>query len=228
MANGPWYNYGRTSSPGASTPTAGQEPSSQSWLQRLVEEKKRKMAEEEAKQNPSLPYFEEDRQRLGGMMDGRSPFAGGEWGSLISQLQATAAGTGPSVAQDAYRNAQQDSRSALGSMARGSASPGAARAAMMQQGRIGQGMASGLATARTQEMLGAQGALTSALGARDQLNQNAYLDVLAKQLGLSKDQLMALTGNADRKAAKDKADKEAKAAKWNSLGAAAGAAAGLF
>jgi hypothetical protein len=34
-----------------------------------------------------MPYFEEDRKRLGGMMDGRSPFAGEEWSGLINQLQ---------------------------------------------------------------------------------------------------------------------------------------------
>lgn len=43
-----------------------------------------------------LPYFEEDRNRLGGMLDGRSPYAGQEWGGLISQLQQQASGKGPS------------------------------------------------------------------------------------------------------------------------------------
>lgn len=80
-------------------------------------------------------------------------------------------------------------------MSQGSATPGAARQAMIQQGRTGQGMAAGLATARTQEQLGAQGALTQALGARDQLNQGAYLNVLAQQLGLSEAQLRAMMGN---------------------------------
>jgi hypothetical protein len=66
---------------------------------------------------------------------------------------------------------------------------------MLQQGRIGQGMASGLATARTQEQLGAQGALAGALGQRDQLNQGAYLSVLGAQLGLSEAQLRAMIAN---------------------------------
>jgi hypothetical protein len=56
-------------------------------------------------------------------------------------------------------------------------------------------MASGLATARTQEQLGAQQALGNVLGQRDQLNQQAYLTTLAAQLGLSEAQLRAMLGN---------------------------------
>jgi hypothetical protein len=142
-----------------------------------------------------MPHYEEDRNRLGGMLNGHSPYAGSEWGTLIGQLQQQASGQGPSLAQDAYRGAQQDNTAALGSMARGSASPAAARQAMLQQQRSGQGMAQGLATARTQEQLGAQGALGQALQGRDSINQNAYLQVLAAQLGLSEGQLRAMLGN---------------------------------
>lgn len=173
---------------------------------------------------PQLPYFEEDRARLGGLLNGQSPFAGAEWGGLISQLQQQASGQGPSLAEQTYRGAAMDTTNSLSSMARGSGSPAAARAAMIERGRVGQGMQAGVATARTQEQLGAQGALAGALSSRDQLNQGAYLDILAAQLGLSRSQLEALTGNADRQANKDVANKQAKAAKW---GAIAGGLGGL-
>lgn len=174
--------------------------------------------------NPTLPHFDEDRGRLGGMLDGQSAFAGQEWGGLIKQLQDRAAGVGPSLAEQQYRAASQNTTSALGSMSRGSASPGAARQALIQQGRVGQGMAAGVATARTEEQMGATQALTQALGTRDQLNQGAYLDILAQQLGLSRAQLEALTGNADRRERQNTASKQASAAKW---GAVAGGLGGL-
>ena len=147
------------------------------------------------KDKASLPYFQQDRDRLGGMLDGRNPYAGQEWGGLVSQLQQQASGKGPSLAMDAYRQASQDTSNQLASMGRGSANPGASRRAMMEMGRVGQGMAAGLSTARTQEQMAAQQNLAQALSTRDQLNQNAYLDVLAKQLGLSKDQLQAQMSN---------------------------------
>jgi hypothetical protein len=68
----------------------------------------------------NLPYFEQDRQRLGGMLEGRSPYAGQEWGGLVGQLQQQASGQGPSLAQQAYRQASQDNMGALSSMAQGS------------------------------------------------------------------------------------------------------------
>lgn len=175
-----------------------------------------------------LPYFPEDRERLGGLMDGQNPFAGQEWGGLIKQLQDQAAGRGPSLAMDAYRTASQDTTAGLSSMAHGSASPAAARQAMIQQGRVGQGLAAGLATARTQEQMGAQSALAGALGQRDTLNQNAYLDVLAKQLGMSRAEMEALAGNRDARNAKAIADKQASAAKYNAIAGGLGAVGGLF
>jgi hypothetical protein len=141
------------------------------------------------------PYFQQDRNRLGGMLDGRSAFAGQEWGGLVSQLQAQANGTGPSMAQQAYRQASQDTGAQLGSMARGSASPAAARNAMMQQGRVGQGMAQGLAQARTGEMLAGQQSLAQALSQRDQINSGAFQNILGAQLGLSEQQLRAQMAN---------------------------------
>lgn len=154
---------------------------------------------DDRKIDPSMqagnPYFQEDRDRLGGLMDGQSAFAGKEWGGLVSQLQAQANGTGPSMAQDAYRQASQDTGAQLGSMARGSGSASAARNALMQQGRIGQGMAQGLASARTGEMLAGQQALTGALSQRDQINSGAYQNILGQQLGLSEQQLRAQQAN---------------------------------
>jgi hypothetical protein len=142
-----------------------------------------------------LPYFQEDRDRLGGMLDGKSPYAGSEWGSLISQLQDRASGKGPSVAGDAYKQASQDSMNQLSSMSQNSSNPAAVRQAQLQAGHINQGMAQGYAGARNQEMLGAQNQLSSALGTRDAMNQNAYMGILGKQLGLSQDQLKANMSN---------------------------------
>lgn len=143
----------------------------------------------------NLPYFQQDRDRLGGMLEGRNPYAGQEWGGLVGQLQQQASGQGPSLAMDAYRKASQDNMGALSSMANGSNSPAAARQAMIQQGRVGQGMAAGLSTARTQEQMAAQDSLARALSARDQLNQGAYQHLLNAQLGLSEGQLRAGQGN---------------------------------
>lgn len=176
----------------------------------------------------NLPYFEEDRNRLGGMLGGQSPFAGGEWGGLIAQLQDRAAGRGPSIAGDAFNQASQSTQAAIASMSRGSGSAAAGRQGLIQQGRVGQGMAQGYASARNQEMMGAQSALTQALSQRDQLNQNAYLDILARQLGLSKDQLVALQGNQQDASNRRAQDKAASAAKWNAIGGAAGGLGSIF
>lgn len=175
----------------------------------------------------NLPYFQQDRDRLMGLLGGRSPFAGDEWGALIGQLQQRASGQGPSLAEMDYRRAAQDTVAALGSLSRGSATPGAARAAMIQQGRIGQGMAAGLAQARTAEQMAAQQALTGALGARDQLNQNAYLNVLAQQLGLSMGQLNALQGNQQYALGMANIDQQRQAAKWNAIAGMLGMGATL-
>jgi hypothetical protein len=56
----------------------------------------------------SMPYFEQDRARLGGMLQGQSPFAGREWGGLISQLKTQSMGGGPSLASQEYQRASQD------------------------------------------------------------------------------------------------------------------------
>lgn len=145
--------------------------------------------------NVSLPNFQEDRDRLGGMLKGRSAFAGSEWGSLIAQLQARASGGGPSVAGNAYKQASQDSMNNLTSMSQNSASPGAARQALLQQGHIQQGLAQGYGAQALQEQQMNQNALGQALGARDQINSQAYQGILGQQLGLSRSQLAAMQGN---------------------------------
>lgn len=170
----------------------------------------------------NLPYFQQDRDRLGGLLNGQSPFAGSEWGGLIQQLQQRASGQGPSIAGDAYRSAQMDTQASLGSLSRGSASPGAARQAMMQQGRVGQGMAQGYGAARNQEMIGAQSGLQSALGARDQLNSGAYMNILAQQLGLSEQQLRAGMANQQYNLGNSKNKQDAEAAKFQAIAALLG------
>src|SRR3954462_8420568 len=116
----------------------------------------------------NLPYFEEDRKRLGHLLDHRSPFAGSEWTHLIGQLQQRANGGAPSVAGMAYQKATQDAQNGLASMSQNSAGPGAARQALLQAGHMQQGMAQGYSTAALQEQQANQAALGQALSARDQ------------------------------------------------------------
>jgi hypothetical protein len=113
-------------------------------------------------------------------------------------------------------------------MAQNSSSPAAAFNAIQQQGKIGQGMAAGLATARTQEQQGAQDSLARALTARDQMNQTGYLNVLQQQLGLSDEQLRALMGNQQYAAQMAQTNAQADSAKWNALSGLAGGLAPLI
>jgi hypothetical protein len=166
--------------------------------------------------------MDEDRARLQNALGQRSPWQTapgvakdpyqGDWRGLIAQLQGQAAGTGPSLAAQQYQNATNDNIAAQAAMAR-SGNTGAgvnARQAAIGAGRAQQGLAAGVAEARTREQMAAsqalQGALQGAGGAsfqRDALraqlegqanagNQGAYLDMLAKQLGLSVEQIRAL------------------------------------
>lgn len=169
----------------------------------------------------NMPYFDQDRGRLQQMMNGQSPFASQDWNGLITQLQARASGTAPSLAGMAYDKGLADTGSQLSAMSSGSASPAAAYAAQRQMGNLGEGQAAGYAMARTNEMNTAQQGLTSALGARDQLNQQAYLNILAQQLGLSTSQLQALKGDQSFTLGQAQTDQQRSAA-------AAGAVASLF
>jgi hypothetical protein len=175
----------------------------------------------------NLPYFQQDRDRLQGLMDNKSPYASSDWQGLIAQLSARANGTGPSLAQQNYNMASGDTTNALSSMARGSSNPEAARQAMIQQGRIGQGQAAGLALAGTQEQQAAQQGLTSALGTRDQLNQSAYLNILGQQLGLSMGQLKALNGDQQFIQGQNQINQQNNANKYQALASIFGSMAGM-
>jgi len=172
----------------------------------------------------NLPYFQQDRDRISGMLDGRSAFASSDWNTLIGQLQARANGTAPSVAGNAFKQASQTAQNSLSSLAANSAAPGATRAAIMQQGKINQGMAQGYSQAALQEQQGAEGALQNALSTRDQINQQSYLNLLNQQMGLSQAQLRALQGNQGVGVQEQQIGAAQSAATWNALG---GLTAGL-
>ena len=215
--------YGQPGVPAGAGPAPGH-----GILGDMAERLRQSAAEKQSRDNPQLPFFPEDRGLTSGLLGDRNPYAGAEWGGLIKQLQDQAAGNGPSVAEQAYSRAQGDTTAALASMAQGSASPAAARQAQIQRQRVGQGMASGLAEARTGEMLAGQNALSQALAQRDTLNQNAYLDVLGKQLGMSRDQLQGLIENNRIRQQRDAANAQANAAKWNAVAGGIGTAATLL
>lgn len=172
----------------------------------------------------NLPYFEEDRARLGSMLDGKSAFAGQEWGSLINQLQTRASGLGPSVAGNAYKQASQDSMNQLTSMSHNSSGPGAVRQAQLQAGHIQQGLAQGYSAAALHEQQANQSALAQALSARDAINSNAYQGILGQQLGLGRSQLAALSGNQNVALQEQQIQTQQQAAQFQAY---AGLAAGL-
>lgn len=93
---------------------------------------------------------------------GQNPYLG-TWSALIGQLMQQAQGKGPSLAQNAYRQASDDAMSGQMAMARNGGA-GSARTAAYNMGHVQQGLAQGLAQARAQEQLGSYGALMSALG----------------------------------------------------------------
>ncbi len=169
----------------------------------------------------NLPW-DQNRAQIQGLLAGGSPWQsgsqvganqyGGGINSLISQLQAQSQGRGPSVGQDAYRAASQDSMAQQAALSRVGGAAGA-RQAGINQGRIQQGMAQGLSAARTQEQLGAMGQLGSvynmasnqdfqrdALNAQlraqaQQGNQSAYLNLIAQQMGITVEQARALAAS---------------------------------
>lgn len=119
----------------------------------------------------------------------------GNHNALISMIRGRAMGQGPSLAEDAYKQASSNTLNNLLTMSHGS-TPGAARAAVNQMGNINQGMASGLAQARNQEIVGATGQLGQAINAadnsllqRERANQDAWLQMMAQRFGLTRQQL---------------------------------------
>lgn len=95
---------------------------------------------------------------------GSNPYLG-NWNNLIGQLekQSSSSYTGPSLAQNAYREAHAQGLNDVMSASRGG-SAGAARAGMNQMGKMNQGFASGYSNARLQEQLAMQQQLQGALG----------------------------------------------------------------
>lgn len=87
-----------------------------------------------------------------------------QWDALLNQLRDQANGIGPSVAQQQYRQAQQQAMGSMISLSHGRG-PGAARLATQGMTQIGEGETSGLALAKTQEMMAAKQAYEQALAA---------------------------------------------------------------
>lgn len=166
-----------------------------------------------------LPYFEQDRQNVSNQLQGRSPYASKDWDGLISGLQQTANGTqqGLSLAQQQYNQANQSTVANLSALSSGTNNPEMARQALIQQARVGQGQAAGLALAGTQERQAAMQGLTGALGARDQLNQSAYQNLLGNQTQLSTAQLGALTSDQQAALQQQQINAQKQAAQYNSL-----------
>lgn len=92
---------------------------------------------------------------------GANPYQG-QWNALISQLTQQGNGQGPSLAGNAYKEAQQTGMNNVMAMSRGG-SAGAARGGMQMLGKMNQGMAQGYSNARLQEQLAARQQLQMAL-----------------------------------------------------------------
>lgn len=179
------------------------------------------LGEKPVDRSVALPYFEEDRARLQGLLGGRSPYLGAApqlgadpysagYQQLVRQLQDQAAGRGPSLAEQSVRAQGAQAAGQIASSAAGGRSAQGSRFAAQQIAGLNQGLAQQVGEARLREQLAAQGALQGALGAgsaaafnREALNaqlaqrgaeanQRAYLEVLGAQLGLSQQQLQAL------------------------------------
>lgn len=90
-----------------------------------------------------------------------------DWTNLIGQLQQQASGTGPSMADNAFKQAMNTTQNQSLAMARGG-SAGGARQAGMALGDAQNGMMGNYANARLQEQLLARQSLMGALGGRDQ------------------------------------------------------------
>jgi hypothetical protein len=85
-----------------------------------------------------------------------------QWAPLLSQLQQQASGEGPSLAGDAFKQANATGMNQQLAMARGGSAGGARQAGMNMAG-MNQGLAQGYANARLQEQLAARQMLTQAL-----------------------------------------------------------------
>lgn len=146
---------------------------------------------------------------------GADPRAGEINANLARQL-AMAEGRGPSLAEQQYRTAQQENVAAQASLAAGGRGAQGQRFAAQNIARSQAGLASGVAEARTREQMAAQSAynqsIQSAQGAdaeraalnaqlqqqTGQANQQAYMTLLAQQLGLSEAELRARMQNVQQ------------------------------
>lgn len=149
---------------------------------------------------PGQKLANDDRQMLMNQMGSGSPYISnspqtGNWSNLIKQLQLQSSGQGPSLAGDAYNNASNNAMNQAIAMSHGSTA-GSARAGINQLGNVQSGMANGLANARNQEIMGARSQLGGAItGAeqtdiqRQKANQDAWLQLLNQQMGLTKAQM---------------------------------------
>ncbi len=155
---------------------------------------------------PDITKGNDDKAYTQGFLNQGSPYVGaspyqGGFNSLINQLTQQANGQGPSLAGNAYNQASNQAMAQQSALSQGGASAGAGRQAAMNMANIGQGQAAGYANARGQEQVASQSALSQALAAgnnadfqRQQQNSNAWQDILAQQLGITKAQLQAMMG----------------------------------
>lgn len=132
---------------------------------------------------------------------GPSPYKG-EWDKLISQLQAQASGTGPSLAAEQYRAASQTALGQQAALSYGHA-PGAARNASNNMANISLGQAQGMSQARTQEQMGAMNNLNAAIQAANQADyQRQYANQQAVlQTPTQFQQIMGMLGQGASTAA---------------------------
>jgi hypothetical protein len=139
----------------------------------------------------------------------------GEINANLARQLALAEGRGPSLAAQQYRSAQQEGVNASASIAAGRGAA-AQRLAAQNIARSNAGLAAGVTEARTREQLGHQTAYNQALQSAQKMdadrealnvqlqqqtaaaNQQAYLDLLAKQLGLSVGELQERMFNAQQ------------------------------
>ncbi len=126
---------------------------------------------------------------------GANPYQGG-MDSLIGQLQQQASGKGPSLAENAYRQAHAQGLQDQQSMAAGG-SAGQARQAGLNTARLTQGLAAGSSNARLQEQMAAQQSLQQALTGAGNMWFQPQQANLQSQLGAKANWEKTLGGAGD-------------------------------
>lgn len=179
---------------------------------------------EQAGFTPGMPGYQEylkqmDQYLRGGNPYGQAAQVGGgtydqNYANYVKGLEDMAAGRGPSLAEKQYKAAsaqQMQNVAAQGASGRGNPNI-AARHVAEGQAQIGQGLAAGVAQARTNEQMQAQQQLGGALAGASQneyqrqalnaqlqqqsnlANQQAWLQMLQQKMGLSSEQAQNLLG----------------------------------